>query len=44
MALKTWSKEKYRELDAEIESARKEANLWEKEAEVRTLEEHEIEL
>nr|GEZ47199.1 hypothetical protein [Tanacetum cinerariifolium] len=42
MALKTWSKEKYRGLDAEIETARKEAVLWEKEAESRTLVDYEL--
>ncbi|GJY58368.1 hypothetical protein Tco_0458260 [Tanacetum coccineum] len=31
MALKTWSKQKYRGLDAEIEKARVEADLWKKE-------------
>ncbi|GJX03142.1 putative RNA-directed DNA polymerase [Tanacetum coccineum] len=38
------SKEKYRGLDAEIESARKEADLWEKEVESRTLVDYELEL
>nr|GEX68764.1 hypothetical protein [Tanacetum cinerariifolium] len=42
MALKTWCKEKYRGLDAEIETARKEAVLWEKEAESRTLVDYEL--
>ncbi|PWA41196.1 Transposon TX1 [Artemisia annua] len=44
IALKTWSKEKYRGLDAEIEMARKEADLWEREAESKTLEDYELEL
>nr|GEU58439.1 RNA-directed DNA polymerase, eukaryota, reverse transcriptase zinc-binding domain protein [Tanacetum cinerariifolium] len=44
MALKAWSKEKYRGLDREIETARKEADSWEKEAESRTLQDHELEL
>ncbi|GJV17569.1 putative RNA-directed DNA polymerase, eukaryota [Tanacetum coccineum] len=36
------SKEKYMGLDAEIETARKEADLWEKEAESRTLVDYEL--
>nr|GEZ39483.1 putative RNA-directed DNA polymerase, eukaryota [Tanacetum cinerariifolium] len=42
MALKTWSKERYMGLDVEIETARKEADLWEKEAENRTLQDYEL--